>query len=254
MAKKCIPGVLCVENMTLFIVFLLLLFSLFFFFTVNRDPSLQTHLSFPKFYSTQTTIENSGQSMMFPSSLSLGLAKPDIFNDPYYPPLKDNIGSGVYYPRNFTDVRGLPYVVPSVVSSSVYGVSNTPVVNNIPLVSNIPLVRNTLVAPINIETQRTGGSYGQVGILTRQLSSTPDMILPLFGRNLFSNRNKWQYYTVSNTGQISSKLPVRVNGKDGMSEYGVDELMCGDTVYVEGYKDTFLATIYDSRGISYLPY
>jgi hypothetical protein len=39
-----------------------------------------------------------------------------------------------------------------------------------------------------------------------------------------------------------------------MSEYGVDEIYGGDVIYVQGYNDIFLATIYENRGISYIPY
>jgi hypothetical protein len=181
MAKKCIPGVVCVENMTLFLVFLILLLVIFLFFVYQRPPSTTTLLSL---------------------SPSIGLAtKPtDVFSDPYFPPLQDpTIGFR----------RGIP--------------------------------RPT---------------FSQVGILSLHTSGSREpIILPIFGKNLYSNRNKWQYYTLSNTGNISSKLPLSVHGKDGMSEYGVDEINSGDVLYVQGYNESFVATIYDSRGgISYLPY
>jgi|LakMenEpi03Aug12_release.lakeMendotaPanAssembly.Ray.scaffolds.fasta_scaffold10112_4 hypothetical protein len=214
MAKKCIPGVFCIENMTLFILFFMFLISLFFIFIMFRSEK--------KIHNTANRISLTETPPVLPPSLPLiGLAKTDVFSDPYFPPVQDNTGIGVYYPRNFTDVRG-----------------------------SIP----RRGVPINIETQPTGSSFNQVGILTRAGNKNGELILPLFGRNLLTNRDKWQYYTLSNTGNISSKLPVIVHKKNGMSEYGVDEIYGGDVIYVQGYNDIFLATIYENRGISYIPY
>jgi hypothetical protein len=49
-------------------------------------------------------------------------------------------------------------------------------------------------------------------------------------------------------------LPVKVRGRNCVNEYGCDELMNQDTVYVEGYNNVFLATIYESNTFSYIPY
>lgn len=95
-------------------------------------------------------------------------------------------------------------------------------------------------------------NYSQVGILTPVSQSTKDNILPLMGRPLLTNRNKFQYYTISNQHN-NVKLPVSINGKSGLSEYGVDELFDGDTVYVEGYEDVFKITKYENGTLRYLP-
>lgn len=198
MAKKCIPGVFCIENMTLFILCIVVLMSFFLFFTIFHDSKENIRVQ-------QTKLREIYQE----PSVNVLAIKNDVFTDPYFPPLKDNIGIVDYR-------RGVP---------------------------------------INIETQRRGTShFNQIGILTRTGNINGELILPIFGRNLIANRDKWQYYTLSNTGNISSKLPIRVNGKDAMSEYGVDEIYNGDVVYVQGYNDIFLATVYDSRGLAYLPY
>jgi hypothetical protein len=103
--------------------------------------------------------------------------------------------------------------------------------------------------PVNIQTRSTGMDYQQLGIITRMDS----MILPLMGRKLMSGRDKWQYYTISNTGSVNTKLPIRVRGKRCTNEYGCDEIMEGDDVFVEGYNDTFRATIYETNLFQYLP-
>ena len=80
------------------------------------------------------------------------------------------------------------------------------------------------------------------------------MILPLMGRRNMAGRDKWQYYTMTNTGNLNTKLPISVSGKNCTSEYGCDEINNGDTIYVEGYRDTFTATIYETGTFSYIPY
>ena len=79
------------------------------------------------------------------------------------------------------------------------------------------------------------------------------MILPLMGRPLFSNRDKWNFYTMSDKNNMI-KLPVTVKGKSATNEYGVDNLYNGDTVYVEGYNDAFKVTVYDNQVQRYIPF
>jgi hypothetical protein len=106
--------------------------------------------------------------------------------------------------------------------------------------------------PVNIQTRGVQSEYQQVGILTRGQGG--DLILPLMGRRNMTGRDKWQYYTMSNTGSLSAKLPVSSNGKSCTSEYGCDSLSNGDTIYVDGYNDTFKATIYENNLFRYLPF
>jgi hypothetical protein len=203
MAKKCIPGLFCIENMTLFLLFVILVLIIYFY-----------HSHFSKSHNNHTSTENT--KVIFiqqPPVNTLGAisTRQDPMNDPYAPPLKTD---GVYYPSTFTDVRG--------------------------------------AIPVNIETRGLSSSYQQVGILTR-LSGSKDMILPLMGRRTMAGRDKWQYYTISNTGNLNTKLPVSVNGKSCTSEYGCDNINNSDIVYVEGYNDTFRATVYETSRFQYIP-
>lgn len=108
--------------------------------------------------------------------------------------------------------------------------------------------------PINVSTNvgAVDTNYRQVGIMT-PLNGNNSKILPLMGRPLFVNRDKWQYYTMSDQNN-SIKLPVSRNGKSCTNEYGCDKIYNGDTVYVEGYKEAFKITIYDNDTIRYLPF
>jgi hypothetical protein len=73
------------------------------------------------------------------------------------------------------------------------------------------------------------------------------------GRPLFTNRDKWQYYSTSNQNN-SVKLPVSRSGRSCSNEYGCDKLYTGDTVYIEGVNEAYRVTVYDNNVIRYLPF
>tara|TARA_A100001015_G_scaffold94892_1_gene105459 strand:- start:258 stop:773 length:516 start_codon:yes stop_codon:yes gene_type:complete len=127
---------------------------------------------------------------------------------------------------------------------------NQPMVN----IYSPPLKKETYGLPINISTQGPEMQYTQLGILTRE-NSPDDLILPLMGRRNATSRDKYQYYTMTNSaGNINTKLPISVKGKSCTSDLGCDEVFNGDVVYVEGYKDTFRATIYENSLYKYIPF
>ena len=104
---------------------------------------------------------------------------------------------------------------------------------------------------VNIQTQSVNTTYRQIGILTR-VNGT-ETILPLMGRPLFVNKDKWNFYTMNDkNGMI--KLPISFRNKSCTGCQGCDNLYSGDTVYVEGYSDIFRVTIYDNNTMEYIPY
>lgn len=105
--------------------------------------------------------------------------------------------------------------------------------------------------PINVQTQGHDSPYRQVGMLSRKDGS--ETMLPLMGRPLLTNRDKWQFYTMSDSNN-SIKLPISQNGKSCTNEYGCDNLYNGDNVYIEGYNDAFEVTLYDNDRPNYIPY
>lgn len=138
-------------------------------------------------------------------------ANSDVLEDPYAPPL-----------RNDSYFGGIgPMMAPPIVTM-----------------------------PINVRTQGPpiNTNYRQVGLLTR--INGKETILPLMGRPLQKNRDKWQFYTMSDKNN-SVKLPISFKKKSCTGEYGCDNIYNGDTVYVEGYKDAFQATIYDNAVMEY---
>ena len=118
-------------------------------------------------------------------------------------------------------------------------------------VINLPESTNVVNVPINVPTQPIvhNTHYEQLGILTNPNSE----ILPLYGKAASSNRSKWNYYTMNNSYN-SVRLPITYKNKNCSSEYGCDELMNGDKVYVEGYNSIFEAKIYENNKLNYIPY
>ena len=212
MGKKCLPGIICIENMTLFLLFFISVVIIYMYYvTIIKNNSNIIVVNTNPLSSQGGFDQIPGQSPQF-GGIS---TRQDTLSNPYAPPLKHD---GVYFPSDSGDIRGLPRAV----------------------------------VPINVQTRSSNASYSQVGILTRTNGGS-DMILPLMGRRTMNGRDKYQYYTISNTGNLNTKLPVSLNGKSCTGEYGCDEISNSDVVYVEGYNDTFRATIYENGLFSYMP-
>ena len=133
-----------------------------------------------------------------------------------------------------------------------------PPVYTYPYLGSGPPVIQTGAVPINIKTQGRPAGYEQIGILTASsgasTGSDGTLILPLMGRLTMRNRQKWQYYTMANgVGSINTKLPVYSGKRACMSENGCDEIMSGDSLFVQGYNQPFVATVYENQTLEYLP-
>lgn len=107
---------------------------------------------------------------------------------------------------------------------------------------SIPINMSTSIGAVDTE-------YRQVGILTP--AKGPNKILSLMGRPLFTNRDKWQFYTMA---ENNIKLPISKNGRSGTSEQGCDNVYSGDVLHVEGYNEPYKVTMYDNNVIKYLPF
>jgi len=162
---------------------------------------------------------------------------PEVAIDIYGPPLRNDqppipVIHCNGYPRNSTDVRG-PIIIEHGLKEELCN-----------------------IVPINIETRGIPREFTQVGILQSDKKSQ-DSILSLFGRQIMTSGDKWQYYTLSNVGIMPTRLNVRViqNGtkaKDAMCEYGIDRIYSGDIVIVDGYNEEYKVQIYESRQYRYI--
>jgi len=211
--KKCPQGVICIENFTMVIIIIALIILLYVSYVFLIKQKEESSIR-------ETT----------PSMIN----QPPIINHP--PMIKQPNIERDYSNPYFLNTSFIQQPVPGDVLLNPY----------------IPPAR---VMPINVSTNvgAVDTSYIQVGILNPLHKSNKDNILPLMGRPVFTNRNLWQYYTVSNQYN-NVKLPITVKGKSASNEYGVDRLYGGDTVRVEGLNDVYRATIYDTDTIKYLPF
>lgn len=126
---------------------------------------------------------------------------------------------------------------------------------SLPLTMNLPDAVKYNWPIMNYPTRGFNGPFSQVGILTKEHSSNngEELILPLMGRRLTSSNDKLQYYAISNTGAVNTKLPIRKNGRSCTGEYGCEELYNQDIVHVEGYNKPFKATLYENATFAYVP-
>lgn len=217
MAKYCPPGVFCIENYTIFTIFCILIVALASIFMRNPNNRVIEKDKVMEINHMDTMM--SSPFVRANPRFSYNDNSGDILLNPYSPPVNDE-----------------RYIIPS------RDLRN----QSLGLGVDVGVGR----VPINIRTQGFDASYRQVGILTSV--NGKEQILALMGRPLITNRDNWQYYTMSEKNNI--KLPVSVKGKSCMNEYGCDKIYDGDSVYVEGYSNIFRATIYDNDVMRYLPF
>tara|TARA_A100001011_G_scaffold40798_1_gene38485 strand:+ start:973 stop:1557 length:585 start_codon:yes stop_codon:yes gene_type:complete len=193
MPRKCPPGTICIENITLIFLIGVVIFGVFLYNRIQSNKIIVMQQPQP------SNIQQQNNKSSFPES---------VFLDPHVMPVRDRRA----YTKDMTDPRGIP---------------------------------------INVRTQGVDAAFRQVGILTR--NGNGETILPLMGRPLQTNRDKHQFYTMNDKNNMI-KLPVSKNGKSCTGEYGCDDLYNGDTVYVEGYKDSFKVTVYENNALRYIPF
>jgi len=220
MGKKCIPGVICLENMTIILIIIIIFVIFYVIYKTSSNEKIiikQEQHTYPQ-NNTNNTNPGFGYNGYFASpNYAYNNIPKDVLLNPYSPPLNDErflIPEMNFYPPN---------TIPINVSTNMGAVDTT---------------------------------YRQVGILTpesRNNDNGHSKILSLMGRPLYVNRNKWQYYTMSDQHN-SVKLPIIKHGRSGTNENGCDQIYTGDVIYVEGYDQPFKTKIYDNDTIKYIPF
>ena len=218
MARKCPPGVICIENMTIIFLIIISIVALYIIYVMGTKLGLlgtklglqQRQLDYSNIYQSQSQCQDAGLHTR--PAFSFSNIENDVLMNPYEPPLRDN---------------------------RIFSCGNA--------IQN----QNIIGIPINVPTQSVNSTYRQVGILTR--IGAKETALPLMGRPLLINRDKWNFYTLSETNAML-KLPISHRGRQCMDEKGCDDLYTGDSVKVEGYHDMFKVTTYDNNTLQYIPY
>ena len=96
MGKKCVPGLICIENMTLFVLIMVILLFIYIWYNQYR-----IHQKTPNSIGEKVILVNTSSNI--PQMVPIA-SRQDVFNDPYSPPGKNP----VVYPRNSGDIRGIP--------------------------------------------------------------------------------------------------------------------------------------------------
>ena len=112
-------------------------------------------------------------------------------------------------------------------------------------------------APVNIPTRGIPDSFQQIGVLTTaggtETSASPTRtVLPLFGRKLATNRDRWNYYTRTD-GMNPVQVPVQFKRRNCDDDNGCDEIMDGDSIGVPVLGQSYNASIYRFSTPRYLP-
>ncbi len=217
MAKKCPPGIFCIQNLTISFLAIIFLLVGFLIYSNLKQKKITNNESIDININQQPTPTGFfGWLPNYPyNNLYNSWFQKDVLNDSYAPPLRDErYAVGVF--------NVAPNLVPINVST-------------------------------NIGATPPDTNYRQIGIMSPLNGEAKDNILPLMGRPLFTNRDKWQYYTISNQHN-NIKLPISYQGRSALSDTGVNQIYTGDSVFVEGYNEPFAITVYENDTIKYLPY
>jgi len=111
--------------------------------------------------------------------------------------------------------------------------------------------------PINVQTQGYPDTYQQIGVLTApggtNMSASPNRtILPLFGRKLTTNRDRWNYYTRTD-GMNPVQVPLQFKRRNCDDDNGCDEIITGDSVGVPILGQSYTANVFRYATPRYLP-
>lgn len=228
MVKKCPPGIICVENNTMYGILSMLFIAIIIVFMTTQQNNKNNA---SQLVNGENSINKNQNNSYFPRF-------PSPFNLDFMP----KFGSGLTYAK---DMLNNPYVPP---------------LKNDNIYTSYGDVRPDERVPINVSTRYYDASYRQVGFLSPSAggngstgNTLKDNLIPLMGRPLDRSRDKWNFYTINNSNN-SIKLPVVNKGKSCSSEYGCDNLYNGDSIYVEGLKQPFKVTMYDTDTMKYLPF
>lgn len=120
-----------------------------------------------------------------------------------------------------------------------------------------PDLLNTTHIPFNQATRGIPETYQQIGILTAPSSggsgsSGSRSIIPLFGRKLMTNRDRWNYYTRTD-GFNTVSIPVAHKNRSCDEDIGCEEIYDGDSISTPALGQTYVATIYKTNSPNYLP-
>lgn len=104
-------------------------------------------------------------------------------------------------------------------------------------------ISNNNIAPNTLYVRGYDEGTQQVGVLTKVFGKDNN-VWPLYGRKMYRNDNKWEYFTrMGQFGVIMPVIPYRNN----------EELNTNDEVAIDGMEEKYRVTVYDNDIPQYLP-
>ncbi len=121
-----------------------------------------------------------------------------------------------------------------------------------------PISAGVGAMPINVPTRGVPDQFQQIGVLTApggsETSASPNRtILPLFGRKLVTNRDRWNYYTRTD-GLNPVQVPIQFKRRNCDDDLGCEEIMEGDSVGVPILGQSYVANVYRYSTPRYIPF
>lgn len=101
--------------------------------------------------------------------------------------------------------------------------------------------------PINIPTQGLPDRFQSIGII-----KADNQVLPLYGRRTAGSRDRWNYYTRTDTYN-PVPVPVQFGRRDCMSDTGCQEIMSGESIHIDALGKEGKTNIYQMDGPKYIP-
>lgn len=112
--------------------------------------------------------------------------------------------------------------------------------------------------PINQQSRGYPDSFQQIGVLTApggtETSASPTRtVLPLFGRQATTNRDRWNYYTRTD-GINPVQVPIQYKRRNCDDDLGCEEITDGESISVPVLGQSYVANIYRYSTPRYIPY
>lgn len=112
--------------------------------------------------------------------------------------------------------------------------------------------------PINAQTRGYPDTFQQVGVLTApggtETSASPTRtVLPLFGRQVTSNRDRWNYYTRTD-GINPVQVPIQYKRRNCDDDLGCEEVTDGESISVPVLGQSYVANVYRYSTPRYIPF
>ena len=196
MMNTCPPGMICLDNQNMLIIFVLIFGIIIIITKDKRNNDLDNNLKnqIKNIEEKQLEINQKIENQDSKQNLVVVNRDKELMENPLLPPHRRN-----YY------IEGPNYVS-----------------------KGVPI--NIETRGYAGDYQQIGMLYKMRFLIkTKKGNNSETNILPLFGKPMYSNSSKWSYYTSSDKFN-NVKIPINYKGRDCTDDYGCDEIYDGDLI------------------------